>query len=224
MEPSLSPEPHHPPAGSPQDPTTLDAGDLDALFALARQAIQAGLRGGPAPVPDAEHLPPALREPRGCFVTLEVDGALNGCIGTLEAREPLGAAVGRCAWEAAFADPRLPSLTPEDYPRLHIKVSILGPLQPIAAGSEDEVLAQLRPGVDGLVIARGLHRATFLPAVWKSLPDPVVFLRQLEQKAGLTPGHWPRGMRAWRYEGVEHRRAVADLASQDPPSGSSEAA
>ncbi|MBW3614609.1 MAG: AmmeMemoRadiSam system protein A [Actinobacteria bacterium] len=217
MEPSLSPEPNDPVAA-------LSEGELDVMFSLARQAIEVGLAGGRAPAVDVEHLPPALREPRGAFVTLEVDGALNGCIGTLESSEPLGAAVARCAWEAAFGDPRLPSLTAQDYPRVHIKVSILGPLEPIAARSEAEVLAQLRPGIDGLVIARGINRATFLPAVWKSLPDPLDFLRHLEHKAGLPPGRWPRGMRAWRYTGVEHRRAVADMGSQSPPSGSSEAA
>lgn len=212
MGPSLSPEPTGATPPRPGADTSLSEGELDVLFGLADRAIRAGLAGRPAYEIDVEDLPPALRRPRGAFVTLEVHGQLNGCIGTLESDEPLGVAVARCAWEAAFADPRLPRLRVEDHPHLDIKVSVLSPLSPVIAHSEAELVDQLRPGVDGLVIAHGRHRATFLPAVWSHLPAPLDFLRHLEQKAGLWPGHWPRDMQAWRYTSVEHRRAAADIA------------
>ena len=196
MEPSLSPE------------------DLDALFGLADLGVRAGLAGDAAPKVHPETLPSALREPRGVFVTLEVDGQLNGCIGSVVPGDPLGAAVAELAWRAAFADPRLPPLTLDDYPLLEIKLSLIGPLEPVAAGSEEELAANLRPGVDGVLIRWGAANATFLPGVWDKLPDSVTFLRHLEAKAGLRPGQWPRGVEAWRYQTAEYRRRAEDIESR----------
>ena len=193
MEPSHSPE------------------ELDALFALADLGVRAGLAGQPAPRVDPTILAPALREPAGVFVTLEVAGELNGCIGSVVPTEPIGTAVPRLAWAAAFADPRLPALTAADYPDLDIKLSLISPLSPLPATSEEEVLAGLRPGVDGLLIDHGPANATFLPAVWEKVPDPPTFLHLLEMKAGLRPGQWPTGMRAWRYEATEHRRRASEI-------------
>ena len=202
MEPSPSAEPV---------PEGAAAHDVDVLFVLADRAIRAGLEGHGRLRVEAADLPASLRRPRGAFVTLEVAGLLNGCIGALDPGDPLGITVPRLAWEAAFADPRLPPLTPADYDQLTVKLSLLGPLTPVPAGGEDDVVASVRPGVDGLVIAAGRHQATFLPAVWDSLPDPYDFLRHLELKAGLVPGQWPPEMRVWRYPVSEHRRDIVEL-------------
>ncbi len=193
MEPSLSPD------------------EIDALFALADLGVQAGLHGEHPSSVDPETLLPGLREPQGVFVTLEVAGELNGCIGSVVARQPLGVAVPELAWRAAFADPRLPPLTTADYPSLEYKLSLIGPLQPVAADSEVELAAHLEVGVDGVLIRDGSLTATFLPAVWQKIPDPTTFLRHLEAKAGLRPGAWPRGIQAWRYRSTELRRQAADI-------------
>lgn len=185
--------------------------DLDVLFELADLGVREGLAGRPAPLVDTALLAPALREPRGAFVTLEVAGQLNGCIGTVEPVEPVGKAVPRLARAAAFDDPRLPALTASQYFETEIKLSLMSPLEEIGAASETDVLGALRPGVDGLVIRRGWATATFLPAVWAKVPEPVEFLRHLQLKAGLRPGHWPAGMRAWRYQATEHRRRAVDI-------------
>ena len=195
MEPSPSPE-------------------VDTLFALADLGVRTGLAGHPEPAIDPATLPPALREEQGVFVTLEVEGQLNGCMGSIAAVEPLGTAVARLAWDAAFSDPRLPPLTADEYPSLEIKLSLIGPLQALPAPSEEELAAALRPGGDGLVIRYGRAQATFLPAVWKKLPDPLTFLRHLEAKAGLEPGAWPAGMRAWRYTSTEYRRRAVEINRQ----------
>ncbi len=193
---------------------SLSPEDLDALFGLADLGVRAGLAGEGAPKVSPETLSAALREPMGAFVTLEVDGDLNGCIGSIVPADPLGAAVAELAWRAAFADPRLPPLTPAEYPSLEIKISLVGPLEPVAAETEAELAANLRPGVDGVLIRWRAANATFLPAVWAKLPDPVTFLRHLEAKAGLRPGRWPHGMKAWRYETTEYRRRAADIVSR----------
>ncbi|HEV2758272.1 MAG TPA: AmmeMemoRadiSam system protein A [Acidimicrobiales bacterium] len=193
MEPSPSPE------------------ELDALFALADLGVRTGLAGHPAPRVDAATLAPALREPAGAFVTLEVAGDLNGCIGSIVPEAPLGVAVPRLAWAAAFDDPRLPPLTAADYPSLEIKLSLIGPLEPVPAGTEAELAAHMRPGVDGVLIRSGAADATFLPAVWQKVPDALSFLRHLEAKAGLRPGQWPHGLQAWRYTTSDHRRKAVDI-------------
>ena len=192
---------------------SLSPDDLDALFALADLGVRAGLAGDGVPRGDPAGLRPALRERRGAFVTLEVAGALNGCIGSVVPAEPVGVAVPTLAWRAAFADPRLPPLTAEDYPSLVVKLSLIGPLEPIPARSAADLAAALRPGVDGLLVRWGTANATFLPAVWRKLDgDPAAFLRHLWAKAGLPPGGWPPGMEAWRYESADHRRRAVDIA------------
>lgn len=193
---------------------SLSPDDLDALFALADLGVRAGLAGDGVPRVDPAGLRPALLERRGAFVTLEVSGALNGCIGSVVPAEPVGVAVPTLAWRAAVADPRLPPLTPEDYLSLVVKLSLIGPLEPIPARSAADLAAALRPGVDGLLVRGGTANATFLPAVWRKLDDddPATFLRHLWAKAGLPPGNWPPGMEAWRYESADHRRRAVDIA------------
>jgi AmmeMemoRadiSam system protein A len=168
------------------------------LFELAAAAIRRGLDGERFVTPDVESLPAELREPAAVFVTLEVRGQLNGCIGSMEADDPLGVAVARRAYDSAFHDPRLPRLTWRDYGDLSIEISILSPMQPLDVASEEELLSALRPGVDGLLIESGWNRGTFLPAVWDDVLDAPTFLAHLYAKAGL-PG-WVPGLCVWRYQ------------------------
>ena len=168
------------------------------LFELADDAIRRGLDGERFVAPAVEALPEELRQPAAVFVTLEVRGQLNGCIGSIEPEDPLGVAVARRAYDAAFNDPRLPRLTRRDYDDLSVEVSVLSPMEPLDVGSEDELLAVLRPGIDGLLIESERRRATFLPAVWDDIADASTFLAHLYAKAGL-PG-WVPGLRVWRYQ------------------------
>jgi len=177
------------------------------LLQLAREAIQAGLDGAPAPpVPDS--VPGA--DASGVFVTLKLDGKLRGCIGVTENAGPLPRAVQECALGAAFRDPRFPPLGAEEFPRVRISISLLSPPSPVAADSRAGLLAQLVPGEDGLILEEGRHRATFLPQVWEQLPQPEEFLRHLLLKAGLPGDYWSPGLRFERYRGVS-------LAEPDTP-------
>jgi len=175
----------------------------ERLLAVAEASIDHGLECGvPLPVDAAEH-PAELREPRASFVTLRRRGELRGCVGGLEAWRPLVEDVAQGAFAAAFRDPRFPPLCNAERADLDIHVTLLGPLSPIRARDERELLAQLRPGVDGLVLRQGEARATLLPAVWESLPEPERFLAALRQKAGLPDGHWSGEIEVLRYEAVE---------------------
>jgi AmmeMemoRadiSam system protein A len=173
------------------------------LFGLAVDSVRGGLDGNGAMHVDTASLPSDLRQPQGVFVTLLVGGELNGCVGTLFPAEPLGAAVARLAWDAAFADPRLPRLRWDDYERLTMKISLLSPLQPLPPMTLDEITASLRPHIDGLLIRIDGRQATFLPAVWDTLPDPAAFVRHLQLKAGIPTGYWPQGAEAFVYTARE---------------------
>ncbi len=169
------------------------------LLQLARESIRHGARHGNPPVVELHNLPPALKQIRATFVTLEELGQLRGCIGSLEARRPLAEDVVQNAFAAAFGDPRFPPVTEPEVDKLDIHISVLSPLEEMHFASEADLLRQIRPGIDGLVLEDGPYRGTFLPAVWESLPDKRDFLRHLKIKAGLPPDYWSNTLRVWRY-------------------------
>jgi AmmeMemoRadiSam system protein A len=180
-------------------PGEISAGASTSLVGLARSSIEHGLvHGRPLAVEPAAH-EPALREPAASFVTLELRSALRGCIGTLEAHRPLAVDVAENAFAAAFRDPRFGPLARVELADLAVHVTLLSPLERLPVASEAELLATLRPGIDGLVLRAGSLRATFLPAVWEDLPEPRDFLRALLRKGGFPDGAWPEEAEVWRY-------------------------
>jgi AmmeMemoRadiSam system protein A len=173
----------------------------DLLLSLARRSIEEGLgrQAAAAPPVPAGDWTSALLEPAASFVTLKRLGLLRGCRGLLEPVRPLFEDVWLNAWSSAYEDPRFPPLAASELDDLDIAISVLSALEPVPAGSEQELLRQLEPGRHGLVLALGPRRATFLPAVWSSLPDPGRFLGELKAKAGLPRDFWSPQMEAWRY-------------------------
>ncbi|HVY44557.1 MAG TPA: AmmeMemoRadiSam system protein A, partial [Minicystis sp.] len=133
------------------------------------------------------------------FVTLRRDGMLHGCIGTIEARRPLADDVGLNAVSAALLDPRAPPIDLDDLADLSLELSVLSALSPIAFADEPSAIAALEPGVDGVVIRVAGRQGTFLPQVWRELPDPVDFFTELKMKAGLPSDYWSPDVRLFRY-------------------------
>jgi AmmeMemoRadiSam system protein A len=172
------------------------------LFAIARASIEGALAANTRlqPAPPA---PPHLSDSRSTFVTLRIERSLRGCCGTLLATRPLAVDVWNNAWTSAFADPRFPPLAPEEWPRVHLHISILTPPQIIETTSEADLLAQLRPGVDGLILTYRNNRTTFLPAVWEEIPEPRAFVAQLKRKAGWPADFWSPEIRVERYEAID---------------------
>jgi len=170
------------------------------LLDLAKSSILHGLQSGKPLTVDPAAFPPELLEPRATFVTLHKEHELRGCIGALKAVRPLAEDIAENAFAAAFRDYRFPPLTADEFEQLEIHLSILTPPEPITFGSEEDLLAQLRPGVDGLIIEEGARRGTFLPSVWELLPDARQFLRHLKQKAGLPADYWSDTVRVYRYQ------------------------
>lgn len=166
-----------------------------ALLTIARNAI--GKRFSEEARALEPH--PELAKPGATFVTLTQNGQLRGCIGSLEAYRPLAADVAENAVAAAFRDPRFPPLASEDLARTRVEVSLLEASQPMDFIDEADVIARLRPGIDGLILTHGHRRATFLPQVWESLPDPRRFMAQLKLKAGLPADFWDEQITLARY-------------------------
>jgi len=166
------------------------------LLGIARNSIAAEL--GEMDL----HKPPDeawLRYKGASFVTLHKQGSLRGCIGSLLAHRPLGEDVAANARSAAFHDPRFPPVTRDELAGIDIEVSVLSTPEPIFPADEAALMAQLRPGVDGLILEYGAHRSTFLPQVWEQLPSPELFLAHLKQKGGLPADFWHPDMRVSRY-------------------------
>lgn len=160
------------------------------LLLIARQAMETAVRRLPLVELELGTMPGTLREKGASFVTLTVGGALRGCIGTLEAYQPLVLDVQEHAMAAALEDYRFAPVIPPELKHIQIEVSRLTPATPLEYTDSLDLLSKLRPGVDGVIIKDGHHRATFLPQVWEKLPDPSDFLDQLCYKMGAMPETW----------------------------------
>ena len=161
------------------------------LLRLARVSIGAALGCNPEPAIPGDLW---LRIARATFVTLKKGGDLRGCIGSLEARRPLGEDVIANARAAAFHDPRFSPVARAEFEArgsesMDIEVSLLSTPRRILFQDHDDLIRQLRPGEDGIILESGdgnaRRRATFLPQVWEGLPDPKQFLAHLKQKADI---------------------------------------
>lgn len=171
-------------------PEILSPDERSHLLKLARQALEAGVRGGFLPPLDLQSLPLALSQPGASFVTLTRHGDLRGCVGALEPYLPLAEDVQEHAIAAALQDFRFPPVQPSELPEIKIEVSRLTLPQDLDYTTPDDLLHRLRPGVDGVTLIDGRSRATFLPQVWEKLPDTPTFLGHLCQKMGAPHDLW----------------------------------
>ena len=184
--------------------------EQNILLRLAREALERGVRGEDLPPLDLVSLPPALREEGSSFVTLMSQGQLRGCVGSLEAYQSLAEDVRDHAVAAALKDPRFPPVQEEELNGIQIEVSRLTRPVPLEYKDAEDLLAKLRPHVDGVILRdSSYHRATFLPQVWEKLPDPAEFLNNLCYKMGLEPELWRRGhFEVLIYQAEEFREGV----------------
>lgn len=168
------------------------------LRTTAGQSIEHGLgHKRPLPVKPEDH--PPFDRPGASFVTLHRQGQLRGCIGSLEGYRPLLTDIAENAYAAAFRDPRFPSLQVRELEGLNVDISILSAPEELRFHNQQDLLERIRPGIDGLILADGGRRGTFLPSVWEHLPATQDFLQQLKLKAGLPGAYWSETIKVWRY-------------------------
>ena len=174
--------------------------DRARLLAAARSSLAFGVENGRAPQASlAPGLSPSLAAMRASFVTLKIGDRLRGCVGSVAARRPLLLDVAANAYKAGFADPRFGPLTREELAELTLDIAVLSTPRPVRFTDEADLVRQVQPDVDGLIVEQGDHRSLFLPSVWERFARPEAFLEHLKRKAGLAPGHWSDEVRVFRY-------------------------
>lgn len=187
----------------------------DFMLHLAKRSITHTLNTGKVLELDLATVPPELTAQGACFVTLNLNARLRGCIGSPEAWRALATDVVENANRAAFHDPRFSPLNPNECDRLEVHISVLSPAEPFAIADQADLLAKLVPGTDGLIIADTVQgqtrRALFLPSVWKQLPQPEQFLAHLKAKAGLAPDQHSPEFKAWRFIAAETEALWPDI-------------
>ncbi len=181
----------------------LTVKEKNHLYSLAALSIRQGLEKGKVLKTKSEDLQGNLGENGASFVTLSKQTNLRGCVGSLEAKRPLAHDVLENAYAAAFQDSRFPFLRPEEWDDLDIKISVLSRAIAVVFHSEANLIAQLHPGVDGLILTDGNRRGTFLPSVWNDFPSPQAFLEQLKMKTKLPADYWSETIRVERYATIE---------------------
>lgn len=177
----------------------LSDGEMDVLVTVAERSIWEVVARLRPWRPNVERYAPALRALGGAFVSLHRHGQLAGCLGVLSAASPLVATVAERAGAAALHDPRFRPVDQAGLPDVDVEVSVLTTSVPVPADGYAALLTDIRPGVDGITVEAGRHRATMLPSVWNELAAPDDFLAAVWRKAGLAPGEWPAGIEVHRY-------------------------
>ena len=168
----------------------LSAREKDILLAQAWAALGEACGVPAGPYATHQDIPAGLQAPGASFVTLYAGGGLRGCVGSVEARRPLVEDVRENAVAAGFSDFRFSPLRKAELPAISLEISVLTPLESRGTLQGDQLLATLRPGLDGVLLRDGQMRGLFLPKVWQKLPEPEAFLDHLCQKMGLPPAHW----------------------------------
>ncbi len=179
--------------------TLFEPEERSVMLQTARDSIAQGLAQHHPTALDLSRYSKLLLEPGACFVTLHLGKHLRGCIGSLQAHQPLIADVALNAFNAAFGDPRFLPITETEFPKISLDISVLSAPKPMQFSSEADLISQLQPGIDGLIISDHGHRGTFLPSVWDQLPDPTTFLNHLKLKAGIPTNYWSNTLTVQRY-------------------------
>jgi len=178
-----------PEADSLQAPTCSET-EQRLLTRLAHEAIETAIQGRPAPEPASGSLTETLCRDTATFVTLRLHRRLRGCVGNLVARDPLYRSVIHNAIGAARRDTRFEPVTLQESGQLEVHISLLSDLVPLQTGSPAELLDQIRPGLDGVVLRQAGRVSTYLPQVWESFSKREDFLESLCRKAGVEQSAW----------------------------------
>ncbi len=178
---------------------TLSNENKQVLMDLARKSIEYGLKHGHAIKVNPRDYHADLQKDQATFVTLEERGQLRGCVGMIEACQPLACDVVNSAYLAAFKDTRFYPVQEKELPDIEIHISLLSPLSKIEFSSQEDLLAKLKPNIDGLIFSEQGRRGAFLPVVWEDLPNPIDFLNHLKLKAGLPMTYWSDTVEVFRF-------------------------
>ncbi|MDD3437759.1 MAG: AmmeMemoRadiSam system protein A [Candidatus Gastranaerophilales bacterium] len=168
----------------------------DYVINVCKKSISAGFNREKIAI---NEIPEVFYQPGACFVTLEKHGNLRGCIGSIIAHRALIDDLVKNAQNSAFSDPRFSPLTEDEFNDLEIDVSLLSAPEKMEFEDEADLLSQIRPYIDGIIIKDRGYQAVYLPSVWEQLPEKEMFLNSLKIKAGLPPKHFSSTFEAYRF-------------------------
>jgi len=146
--------------------------------------------------------PQVFDQPGACFVTIEKNGHLRGCIGSIVAHRPLITDLVEHAKDAAFKDTRFSAVREEELPELKFAVSILTEPRKIVFDNEEQLMEKIVPNEDGIIIRDGDFQAVYLPSVWAELPDKTEFMKSLKKKAGMDENHFSETFEAFKFHTI----------------------
>ena len=181
--------------------TRLSDDERKTLLRLSREALNDGVQGNALEPLNLDDFPDLLSQPGATFVTLTSDNELRGCIGSLEAKRSLAEDVRVHSVAAAMEDYRFPPVNEHEVDKISIEISRLTDPQLIESQDPEGLLSQIRPGVDGVILQKGIRRATFLPQVWNKVPEVELFLEMLCKKMGSAADCWKEpGIQVFTYQ------------------------
>lgn len=140
------------------------------------------------------------------FVTLYNHGTMRGESGSLRAKQAVALEVAQHVRAAASEDVRFDGVKPEEQNALEIGITFLTDYERLNFKNEKDLLAVMKPGIDGIVLRDGNRQGVFLPSMWQEFPDKKEFLTQLKLKAGMSPTYWSDKLKAYRFRTVEIKK------------------
>lgn len=171
--------------------------EKEMLFSIARNSIRTMLYENKGITIDEKQIPEALKKNLGAFITLKINGVLRGCIGRFITSDPLYDVVRASAISSAFEDPRFPALTKEEYDKVNVEITVLGPMKKI------NDISEIVLGKHGIYIKKDFRSGTMLPQVATEYGWTVEqFLGYTSRdKAGLGWDGW-KNAEIYIYEGL----------------------
>lgn len=177
----------------------IEKKDKEFLLKLARETLKGYLKNGSKPGVEEDKLSSELKERKGCFVTLEKNHQLRGCIGHILPQEPLYKCVMDNAINAALHDPRFTPVKYDELKDVEIEISVLSIPKKLNYSSPEDLLSKLTPEKDGVILKSGWREATYLPQVWEQIPEKEIFLSSLCRKGGMSSDCWKKGIEVYTY-------------------------
>ena len=190
------------------DPTFVSEQAMSCLLEAAIDAIHTGIDARKRAAPSSASPSPHVQQLGATFVTLHQNSSLRGCIGSIERRRKLIDDVRWNAYSATFEDPRFAPLHEVELHNTALDISVLSTPEPCEFSDHESLLNQLRIGHDGVILKHGGASATYLPSVWRLIPEPAKFIAQLRSKAGIPPAVPTAEITVLRYS-VQHSPSVS---------------
>ena len=167
----------------------------DPYVRLARETVESYVTGGQIQLTPEAVIPEMLQKRAGAFVSIHLDGALRGCIGTIAAvQDDLSLEIMHNAVSACSEDPRFIPVTEEELPFLDYSVDILGDAEDIDSPDQLDVKRY------GVIVSHLGRRGLLLPDL-EGVDTVEEQIRIAKRKAGIREDS---PCRLQRFEVIRH--------------------